>query len=124
MFNLNQFNQKLTPEQMLERSLGMLTRGIMDVRKQMYGDESITRDNTGEEGTNKKSLISPSNENTGGVNEASTSNALNESMKNVDNKGKSIVPITLPISNTQLINTGSDPVVVFKGKGNMYPTDK
>ena len=114
---------ELTPEQMLEKSLGMLTRGIMDVRKQMYGDESITRDNTGEEGTNK-SLISPSNENTGGVNEASTSNALNESMKNVDNKGKSIVPITLPVSNTQLINTGSDPVVVFKGKGNMYPTDK
>ena len=114
---------ELTPEQMLEKSLGMLTRGIMDVRKQMYGDESITRDNTGEEGTNK-SLISPSNENTGGVNEASTSNALNESMKNVDNKGKSIVPITLPVSNTQLINTGSDPVVVFKGKGNLYPTDK
>lgn len=118
-----QSQPELTPEQMLEKSLGMLTRGIMDVRKQMYGDESITRDNTGEEGTNK-SLISPSNENTGGVNEASTSNALNESMKNVDNKGKSIVPITLPVSNTQLINTGSDPVVVFKGKGNLYPTDK
>jgi len=114
---------QLTPEQMLEKSLAMLTRGIMDVRKQMYGDETITRDNTGEEGTNT-SLISPSNENTGGVNEASASNALNESMKNVDNKGKSIVPITLPVSNTQLINTGSDPVVVFKAKAGMYPTDK
>ena len=106
MFNLNQFNQKLTPEQMLERSLGMLTRGIMDVRKQMYGDESITRDNTGEEELIK--VLSHLVTNTGGVNEASTSNALNESMKNVDNKGKSYSPITLPISNTQLINTGSD----------------
>ena len=45
-------------------------------------------------------------------------------METFDKIGKTLVPITLPITNTQLINTGSEPIIVFKKKTEAYPTDK
>ena len=113
---------ELTPEQMLEKALGQLTRGIMDVRKMMYGeDDSINRDNSGEQSSQK--LVSGTSTE-GGVSSSSETAALNNAMEKVDKKGKTLVPITLPITNTQLINTGSEPIVVFKSKTSAYPTDK
>ena len=111
-----------TQEQKMSRIFGMLDSAINDVRGQIYGNEkSSLAPATGRSAPAMSSTSAPGA--TPAVASLSKTNSLNQADTDIDKKGKTVVPITLPITNTQIINTGGEPIVVYRDPNSSYPAN-
>jgi len=108
-----------TQEQKMSRIFGMLDSAIKDVRGQIYSDEKRTLAPTSSSPASRS--ISSATSAQPAVASLSTKNSLNQADTDIDKKGKTVVPITLPITNTQIINTGGEPIVVYRDPNSSYP---
>ncbi|AIX40371.1 hypothetical protein Syn7803C108_9 [Synechococcus phage ACG-2014d] len=110
-----------TQEQKMARIFGMLDSAINDVRGQLYGNEKSSLAPASASPPPQMSSTSAPGA-TPAVATISKTNALNKADSEVDKKGKTVVPITLPITNTKIINTGGEPIVLYRDPNSSYPT--
>ena len=99
----------------------MLDSAIKDVRGQIYSDEKSTLAPASSSPASQS--ISSASSAQPAVASLSTKNSLSQADTDIDKKGKTVVPITLPITNTQIINTGGEPIVVYRDPNSSYPAN-